>query len=71
MVCHIEKELGYGTIFYEWEPQPLCKKDCNSMQGNRHKETAQRAPSGKKIQNELYRIPERLINEIFDAIELQ
>ena len=32
----------------EWTPQPLCKKDCGNMDGNKHKETAQRAPSGKK-----------------------
>ena len=51
------------------------------MDGNRHKETAQRAPSGKKInwkenyllfkQNELYRIPEPLIYEILSSVELQ
>ena len=45
------------------------------MEGNRHKETAQRAPSGKKQywkenytlfkQTDLYRIPEELIKEIF------
>ena len=64
-----------------WKPRDLCKKDCGNMDGNRHKETAQRAPSGKKInwkekytlfkQNELYRIPEPLIHEILSAVELQ
>ena len=62
----------------EWKPQPLCKKDCGNMNGNRHKETAQRAPSNSKDtwpenyrlfkQHELYRIPEALINEIFSAM---
>ena len=54
-----------------WNPRPLCKKDCGQMEGNRHKETAQRAPSGKKQywkenytlfkQTDLYKIPEELI----------
>ena len=55
-----------------WKPRPLCKKDCNSMIGNRHKETAQRLPckgrwneQRKKTQDELYRIPEELIYDIF------
>ena len=72
------KRTRLWNNLYEWEPQPLCKRDCNSMDGNRHKETAQRAPSGKKTnwkenytlfkQDELYRIPEQLINEILDAV---
>ena len=58
-------------------PRPLCKKDCKSMDGNRHRETAQRAPSGKKEnwkenytvfkQDELYRIPSELIEEILNS----
>ena len=72
------KRTRLWNNLYQWQPRELCKKDCDSMDGNRHRETAQRAPSGKKInwkenytlfkQNELYRIPELLINEIFDAI---
>ena len=72
------KRTRLWNNLYQWEPRALCKKDCNSMDGNRHKETAQRAPSGKKInwkenytlfkQDELYRIPEQLINEILDAV---
>ena len=46
------------------------------MDGNRHKESAQRGTSklvggrdnNKHRQNELYRIPERLILENFDAV---
>ena len=59
----------------DWNPRPLCKKDCNSIINGRHKETAQRLPSGKKSdwgndyilhkQDDLYRIPEELIKEIF------
>ena len=62
-----------------WNPRPLCKKDCGQMEGNRHKETAQRAPSGKKQywtenytlfkQADLYRIPESLIREIFESLD--
>ena len=32
----------------DWTPNQLCNKDCNSMNGNKHKATAQRGPSGKK-----------------------
>ena len=60
-----------------WIPKPLCNKDCGNMENNRHKETAQRMPSGKKEQwgnqrvykqDELYIIPEMLILEIFQSI---
>ena len=57
-----------------WKPKSLCKKDCGQIVNNRHKETAQRAPSNKKEswpenytlfkQNELYRIPTELILDI-------
>ena len=64
---------------FNWIPQPLCKKDCNSMNGKRHKETAQRMPNGKKEgwgnnqcfkQSDLYVIPESLIYDIFNCIPL-
>ena len=62
---------------FNWEPKPLCKRDCNSMIGNRHKETAQRMPNGKKEewnnhqcfrQSQLYVVPEGLIYEILRSI---
>ena len=62
---------------FNWEPKPLCKRDCNSMIGNRHKETAQRMPNGKKEewnnhqcfrQSQLYVVPEGLIYEILSSI---
>ena len=50
------------------------------MDGNRHKETAQRAPSGKKEnwkenytlfkQRDLYRIPQALVEEIMTAVNV-
>ena len=58
-------------------PRPLCKKDCDSMDGNRHKAVAQRLPSGPRdswegqprhTQSDLYVIPEALIYEIFEGI---
>ncbi len=63
-----------------WRPRDLCKKDCGKTIGNKHVETAQRLPSGckeswgenpvKHKQEDLYRIPEGLIKEIFDNIDL-
>ena len=32
----------------QWLPKPLCETDCDSMNGNKHKATAQRLPNGKK-----------------------
>jgi len=50
------------------------------MDGNRHKETAQRAPSNSKNtwpenytlfkQNELYKVPEPLVEEIMTAVNV-
>ena len=60
-----------------WGPRLLCHKDCDSMDGNRHKATAQRMPSGRKQDwgdqplfdhSDLYVIPEALIYEIFGGI---
>ena len=54
-----------------WNPRPLCKKDCGKVVDNKHIETAQRAPNKnnpngvRRTQEELYKIPEDLINEIF------
>ena len=42
------KRTRLWNNLYQWQPRELCKKDCGNMIGNRHKETAQRAPSGKK-----------------------
>ena len=63
-----------------WKPRKLCNRDCGMMDGNRHKETAQRAPSGRKEnwkenytlfkQRELYRIPEALVEEIMTAVNV-
>ena len=57
-----------------WRPRPLCKKDCDSMDGNRHKANAQHSPS-KGMPGEwhfapknLHVIPEALIYEMFGGI---
>ena len=64
---------------FNWKPRPLCKKDCNSMVGNKHKAEAQRMPSGKKQDwgdqplfglSDLYVIPSDLIYEIFSSITI-
>ena len=64
---------------FNWKPRPLCKKDCNSMVGNKHKAEAQRMPSGKKQDwgdqplfglSDLYVIPSDLIYEIFNCITI-
>ena len=61
----------------ERRPITLDKKDCDSMDGNRHKATAQWMPSGRKQdwgdqplfdQSDLYVIPEALIYEIFGGM---
>ena len=74
------KRTRLWTNLDTWTPRPLCKKDCESMDGNRHKETAQRAPSGKKEfwkegyilfkQRDLYRIPQALVEEIMTAVNV-
>ena len=62
---------------FQWEPRQLCKKDCGKCVGNKHVATAQRMPSGRKEtwgdrpefkQEDLYRVPEELIREIFECI---
>ena len=67
------KRTRFWTNLESWTPRPLCEKDCNSMDGNRHQETAQRLPSGKKskwnnrakhTQEQLYKIPQALVEEI-------
>ena len=59
---------------FNWEPKPLCKRDCNSMNETRtrHKEEAQRFGSTPERrttqrrfqQGQLYRVPSELIREI-------
>ena len=58
-----------------WTPRPLCQKDCDSMSdnGRQHQETTQRRPpdgrEGRRFRREeLYKVPEPLISEIFTAI---
>ena len=64
-----------------WAPRPLCKKYCNSMMdnGRKHKEVAQRVPTDpvqnrdnrrRWRQDELYRIPAPLVEEIEAEINI-
>ena len=42
------KRTRLWNNIFNWIPKPLCNKDCNSMDGNKHKAVAQRMPHGKK-----------------------
>ena len=80
MGCHIEKERGSGLTWTLGHPDLFVKKIVIVWIGNRHKETAQRAPSGKKEnwkegytlfkQKDLYRIPQALVEEIMTAVNV-
>ena len=64
---------------FSWEPKPLCKKDCNSMNETktRHIQEAQQAGSTREriltqqrfLTSELYRVPKELIADIFLSIQ--
>jgi hypothetical protein len=59
---------------FRWEPKPLCKRDCNSMNETktRHLQEAQQAGSTRErrltqqrfLTRQLYRVPSELIKEI-------
>ena len=65
---------------FRWEPRPLCKKNCNSMNETRtrHIQEAQQAGSTRErrltqqrfLTSELYRVPGELIREIFLSMVL-
>ena len=59
---------------FNWKPRPLCKKDCNSMVGNKHIAGAQHSPSKGKdwhfAPKDLYVIPSDLIYDIFNCISI-
>ena len=49
IIASIEFLTGKGQDFGQtWTPRSPCKRDFAMMGGNRHKETAQRAPSNSK-----------------------
>ena len=72
------KRTRIWNNIFNWNPKPLCKKDCLAMNETktRHKEEAQRAGStaerrltGRRFkQSELYRVPAELIKEILESI---
>ena len=68
------KRTRIWNNLYGWTPRPLCKKDCESIEDGKHKEHAQRGPSGPKATwtnqvrhklTELYVIPPLLLMDIF------
>ena len=74
------KRTRLWTNLQNWKPKPLCKKDCGKVIQNKHIETAQRMPSKTKqewgdnpifhSQQDLYNIPEALIQEIMTAVNI-
>jgi hypothetical protein len=68
------KRTRLWTNIEHWKPRPLCNKDCNSMNGNKHIAEAQRLTTTSNgvvknfEQHDLYKIPEQLIKEIFDSL---
>ena len=72
------KRTRIWTNLKNWETKPLCKKDCGNIVDGKHLEKAQRLPCGKKAewgenyivkkQTDLYRIPQQLIEEIFQQV---
>ena len=59
---------------FNWIPRELCKKDCNSMDGNVHMATAQRGGKKDRPQNNslslLHSIPPALIEDLFNCMDL-
>lgn len=71
------KRTRIWNNIWGWIPKPLCRKDCGNIENNKHKQTAQRGPSGNKDtwanqirfkQSELYVIPSLLLHDIFTFI---
>ena len=74
---YLKRTRIWNNVF-TWQPKPLCNKDCNSMNGNKHIATAQRGASGKDpttwstqrkfTQKQLYVIPQALVTELFNTV---
>jgi len=71
------KRTRIWNNIFGWKPKPLCQNDCDNFQNGKHKEVAQRGPSGKKEtwsnqilhkQKELYVIPSELLEHIFSYV---
>ena len=74
------KRSAYWCWNFEWEPRPLCRKDCPVSDGHRHLASAQKGADRRKgcprgrDQNEwkthqLQTIPDELAEEVCAAIE--
>ena len=69
------KRTRLWNNIFQWNPKPLCKKDCGNIVDGKHIAHAQRGPSSGLLnnrfhQNELYVIPELLIHDIFNSIPI-
>jgi site-specific DNA-cytosine methylase len=75
------KRTRLWNNIFNWNPRPLCKRDCGSMNETRtkHKAVAQKLPTGKKSEwgdqmhfstVDLYKVPSDLIKEILESINI-
>jgi len=65
----------WTNIGDRWLSQPICRRDCESMDGTRHIATAQKGPErdgrgGNFTRHELYAVPTRLCEELANACVL-
>ena len=71
------KRSAYWVWNFDWEPRPLCRRDCPVSDGHRHLASAQKGADkrdGGRDQNEwkthqLQAIPDQLAEEICVAVE--
>ena len=69
------KRTRLWNNIFNWNPRPLCKRDCGSMDetGRKHISVAQKGPNStypnnKYVQGQLYKVPEELIKEILSSV---
>ena len=59
----------WNNLNHTLKLEPLCCKDCGKVMNNRHLEIAQRGGRNKShSQKELYTIPPKLIEDVFNSI---
>jgi len=69
------KRARLWNNIFNWNPRPLCKRDCGSMAatGRKHISVAQQGPNStypnnRYVQGELYKVPEELFREILSSV---
>ena len=61
------KRTRLWNNIFNWIPKPLCNKDCDSMDGNKHKAVAQRMPPGKKMNGIINHCLNKLIYMLYQV----